>query len=261
MAKHEEHEEHENHERWLVSYADFITLLFAFFVVMYAISSVDQKRAIRVENAVRWALHVAGQGGGGDLVLVRDGAMQGARAFDIVPMQKAPNNQKAVENVQSRMQRKMTANAAGDARPSVLVMLEGNKLITRVAMSGLFDSGKATLRPSALSTIDAIFSALADLKRPIRVEGHTDDEGSKMLLDPNWGLSAARAAAVVAYVDATRLIPANQLTLVGYGAQKPVARNDSKEGREANRRIDIVVELDPERGAIRDPLPDAPSDP
>ena len=67
MAKHEVHEEHENHERWLVSYADFMTLLFALFVVLYAMSSVDTKKVRQVEVAVRWALHIEGEGGGGEL--------------------------------------------------------------------------------------------------------------------------------------------------------------------------------------------------
>src|ERR1041385_5942627 len=111
-----EHEEHENHERWLVSYADFITLLFAFFVVMYAISQVDQKRAINVENAVKWALHIQGNGGGGDRLLTPDGSMPGARSMDVIPMQKQQRDKNTFETTKSRITRKASILGAGEAR-------------------------------------------------------------------------------------------------------------------------------------------------
>lgn len=253
MAKHEEHEEHENHERWLVSYADFITLLFAFFVVMYAISQVDQKRAITVENSLKWALHIAGHGGGGDRILTPDGSMPGARAMDVIPMQREQRDKSTFEAAKSRISRKASMAGAGEARPSVLVMLERRHMIVRVSALQLFDEGNAALRPAALPTLDAVLSEVGSLRRGVRVEGHTDSNTTTQdVFDKNWTLSAERAAAVVSYAQAARLVDPSLLSLAGYGARKPVASNDTVEGRAKNRRIDIVVDLSEEVG-------DAPS--
>ncbi len=240
-----EEEEHENHERWLVSYADFITLLFAFFVVMYAISSVDQKRAIRVENSVRWALHIAGHGGGGDRMLNPEALMPGAPSVEMIRKtdRERSSDEKLVKTVRAHIVRKVSNTGAGEARPSVLVMLEGRTLVVRVSTLNLFDEGKAVLRPSALGTLDAVLAEVGALNKPVRVEGHTDSSGASAVFDKNWALSAERAASVVAYAEAAGYIDTKLLSLAGYGARRPVAPNDTPEGRERNRRIDIVVDL------------------
>ena len=97
--KHEVHEEHENHERWLVSYADFITLLFAFFVVLYAISTVDQNKVRQVESAVRWALHVKGSGAGGEMPLFNESDIGSTRLQVIPTTTGAPDPGKLVQVV------------------------------------------------------------------------------------------------------------------------------------------------------------------
>jgi chemotaxis protein MotB len=243
VAKHEEHEEHENHERWLVSYADFITLLFAFFVVMYAISSTDTKRAIQVEKSVRWALHIAGKGGGGDRILVPDGSLPGADSVEVVPMRGTPQAQSMVESTHARLRKKLSAMAGGGSRPSVLVLLDHRKMVLRVNATGLFDEGGAVLRPSALPTLDLLLQEAAALPGQVRIEGHTDAGGGGGLIDGNWQLSANRAAAVAAYAAATGAVPPQRLSLAGYGALRPIADNKTAGGREQNRRIEIVVEL------------------
>ena len=123
MAKHEEHEEHENHERWLVSYADFITLLFAFFVVMYAISQTDQQRAIQVEQAVKFALHIKGEGGS-DTAL----SLGGRSGQLVAPPATARSPDTAKEAKRRRVQKKIAA-ATPAGRPAVLVLVEGQRLI------------------------------------------------------------------------------------------------------------------------------------
>jgi chemotaxis protein MotB len=242
MAKHEEHEEHENHERWLVSYADFITLLFAFFVVMYAVSRVDQQRAIQVEQSVKWALHIAGDGGSGDRVLA-PGLLPGARSLEVVPSQsqKVTSSDSVVESTKRKVEARMGA-MSGRGRPKVLVLVEGTKLVVRMSALGLFDAGESTILPSAIPTLDAALASLAELPGDIRVEGHTDTDGSSSSYDENWSLSARRAAAVVAYAQHAHHVPAARLSAVGFGSTRPLADNTSAEGRARNRRVELVID-------------------
>ena len=110
--------------------------------------------------------------------------------------------------------------------------------------SHFFDAGQAVLRPEALPVLDAVVSELKPLQRPIRVEGHTD--GSSPVgtrFRTNWDLSAARAATVVAYVEEAHRVPPALLAAVGRGAARPLAPDDSAEGRELNRRVELEVEL------------------
>lgn len=253
MAKHVEHEEHENHERWLVSYADFITLLFAFFVVMYAISSVDQNRAIQVEQAVKWALHMVGKGGGGTSVVSG-------------PLTLSPdvtNSGVVIERLRLRIEERLRATGVGVARPSLMVLSEGNKLTVRLSTMEIYDEGEAIPRPSTLPTLDAVLSELARYSGTLSVEAHADQAGrTKNGIDPNWELSARRAAAVAAYADATRALPPERIRAVGYGATRPIATQATDEGRRKNRRLDLVLDLDAPTGKeITDPSrpPDPPN--
>lgn len=238
MAKHEEHEEHENHERWLVSYADFITLLFAFFVVMYAISQTDQQRAIQVEQAVKFALHIKGEGGS-DTAL----SLGGRSGQLVAPPATARSPDTAKEARRRRVQKKIAA-ATPAGRPAVLVLVEGQRLIVRMSAISLFDTGQSTLLPSAMPVLDAALQELVLLGDKVRVEGHTDADGSRTgPYDRNWALSATRAAAVVAYAEAIRVAPAARLALEAYGSTRPVADNGTADGRAQNRRIELVIDL------------------
>ena len=237
MAIHEEHEEHENHERWLVSYADFITLLFAFFVVMYAVSQVDQQRAIQVEQAVKWALHIEGDGGSGVEVLER-GVLTSSPGPEGMPNETA---RAAMKSKLKRRERKM-ANAKASGRPSVLVFSEGQRLVVRVNALGLFDQGGSAILPSAIPVLDVALRELAEVGGTVRVEGHTDNVGSRGAYDQNWALSAARAASVVAYAQATRSVSADRLELAAFGASRPIADNTTITGLALTRRLELAAE-------------------
>lgn len=251
MAKHVEHEEHENHERWLVSYADFITLLFAFFVVMYAISNVDKNRAIQVEQAVKWALHTSGKGGGGTSVVAGPLSSQPDLA----------NGGVVIERMRLRLEERMRATGVGVARPSLLVIAEGKKLTVRLSTMELFDQGEALPRPAMLPTLDAVLRELAAVGGVLSIEAHADSAGrGRGGVDPNWELSARRAAAVAAYADATRALPAARIRAIGYGATRPIAPEDTAEGRQKNRRLDLVIDLDEPTGAPTAD-PDRPTNP
>jgi chemotaxis protein MotB len=234
MAKHQHHEEHENHERWLVSYADFMTLLFALFVVLYAMASVDQKKVRQVENAVRFALHLQGDGGGGEMPLFRSAPDFGAlRVRALPPEFSVPEAQKANKVIQ-RMVRRGTSDR-------ILVQLEGRSLTVRLAATDLFLPGGAELLPSAIPVIDGIVTELRTLDKPIRVEGHTDS--TRPRTGNNWSLSGERAAAVVRYIESAGLMPHKQLSFAGYADTRPLDASNTDEARDKNRRVDFVVEL------------------
>jgi chemotaxis protein MotB len=248
VARKKREEEHENHERWLVSYADFITLLFAFFVVMYSVSRVDNKRLAQASNAIRWALHFEGTGGITTMPLFEGPPSEGGCSANVGPGMQVTKKKRAqqVDLLKNRLEKKLRS-LLNEQKSTVSVEAEGTRLAVRLGASRFFDPGAAMLRPEALPVLDAIAAELKALDRPIRAEGHTD---GAMLTSPrfrnNWELSAGRAATVVAYLEQAHHIRPDSLSAVGHGATNPVASDDTPEGREANRRVELVVELDPD---------------
>ena len=243
-------EEHENHERWLVSYADFITLLFAFFVVMYSVSRVDNKKLSQVAEGVRWALHMAGNGGTGALPIF-DGPPSegGCKVAPGTGGSSSSEQKKAIEDLRKRIEKKVlpfVMSRTGPAAVSVRVE-DGRRLVVRLAATQFFDPGRAALRPQVLPVLDALAVELKELDRPLRIEGHTDDspvQGGRFL--GNWDLSAGRAATVTTYLEEAHRVPAGHLAAVGLADTRPVSRDDTAEARELNRRVELVVELGPD---------------
>ncbi len=249
MARKKKHEEHENHERWLVSYADFITLLFAFFVVLYSVSRVDNKRMQQAANSIRWAMHYSGTGGTGALPIF-DGppAEGGGPALSSGSNTPQARQQKAIEMLRKRLERRIRPFLMEKrATTSVMVAVEGRRLTVRLAATEFFDSGQAALRPQVLSILDAIALELVPLERILRVEGHTDETpmGGGDRYRNNWDLSAARAATVVTYLEAAHRARPELLQAVGLGSAHPVTSEETPEARERNRRVEMVIELDP----------------
>lgn len=248
MARKQHHEEHVNHERWLVSYADFITLLFAFFVVMYAVSRVDTKRVAQAEQSVRFAMHFKGTGGVGELPVFQGPPSEGGCVSGLSSGSSSSTQiQSNVKAVRKRLVKALKPLLSMRDDPALVqIRVEGNRLAVSLSAPSFFDPGRASLKPEALSVLDAVAAELAKLGRPVRVEGHTDDRPpNPSYWRDNWDLSAARAATVVSYLAATGPIPAERLSAVGYGSTRPLASNDTAAGRRANRRLDLVVELAP----------------
>ncbi len=260
MARKKKHAEHVNHERWLISYADFITLLFAFFTSMYAISTVDAKKAGQLVFSTRAAFNLdffpsdkptlGGRGGTdfsgaartnviGDDVETRSGKGRG----------KGPGKGGAGRRGQrlDGMQRKIDAVLAAVTSPGgVKVRREDDRLVISLAEQLFFEGGKSTLRPKNLDTFHRVMSALADAESDIRVEGHTDDEPlSRGPYRSNLELSVARAVSVVRYLNHEFAYPPELTSVAGFADAHPVADNDSAEGRAKNRRVDIVVFAEP----------------
>jgi chemotaxis protein MotB len=235
------HPEHVNHERWLVSYADFITLLFAFFVVMFAVSQVDSKKVGRFTESFSKAVGIDVFPQSGESLL--PGGVRAEPAAEEGPADSLPSE--LVELKRELAQLSRTAEV-----PSGFEVIERRtELVIRLADHLLFETGDDT--PRDPRTIGVIAKALRKTALDVRVEGHTDDRPiNTSRFRSNWELSTARSTAVIA-LFAKEGIPAHRLAAAGYGEFHPVAPNTTEEGRKQNRRVDIVVSVAAPAGGAR----------
>jgi chemotaxis protein MotB len=253
MAKKGHHEEeHENHERWLVSYADFITLLFAFFVVMYSVSRVDTKRLVQVLESVKFALHFQGSGGVAKMPVYDGPPSVGGCVANLGAERGGEAARVDIDPVRKRVERRVQhlLRKLNESPRSVVVAVEGNRLTVRLAARRFFDPQRATLRPEMLPVLQGLGEELARLERPLEIGGHASEElSAKGPFRNDWELSGVRAAAVARYLEKQRLFRARDLSAVGYADTHPLSKADTDEARAANRRVDLSVEL-----GVADPL-------
>jgi chemotaxis protein MotB len=241
-------EEHENHERWLVSYADFITLMFAFFVVMYAISQVNEGKYRILSDTLASAFRSVPGSSAGSME-----AMSISQPRPIaIPIR---NAKPTVKDEKMRQKREKLRNMAKEVAEALAPLVkEGQVRISEGALgvtidinaNVLFAPGDARLDVTAVRALFAVAQILAPTDFPITVEGHTDNTPiSTPQFPSNWELSGVRASSVVRlFIDAG--VDARRLTVAGYADQKPVAENTSPEGRQRNRRVAILIESRPE---------------
>lgn len=249
MARKRKAEEHENHERWLVSYADFITLLFAFFVVMYSISSVNEGKYRVLSSSMVSAFSQPAQ----SLSPIRYGkdlkspVLQHKVMMDPNSLSRVGVDHQVVPSTQEIAQMQMIADEVEKklrelVEQDIVNIHKTNKGVEiEIKSNILFSSGQAVLQASAKPTLVKIADVLKDLKNQVNVEGFTDNVPIHTLVFPsNWELSAARAANVVHLFSKSGISP-KRLSAIGYGEFKPQASNATPEGRKKNRRINIVV--------------------
>jgi chemotaxis protein MotB len=225
----------DNHERWLLSYADFITLLFAFFVVMYAISSVNEGKYRVLSGALVSAFDsTAAALGVGRSTIVPS-----------LPSQQSPVSADAMRHEKGRM----TEMARDILKVLEPLVKQGKVRVTQTSLgvnveindSVLFAPAEARLSPASVQALTAIALVLKDDDHAIQVEGHTDLQAiSSSAFPSNWELSAVRASSVVR-LFADNGIAASRLTAVGHGATQAIADNGTAEGRQRNRRVVIMV--------------------
>lgn len=247
------HEEHENHERWLVSYADFITLLFAFFVVMYAVSRVDNVRLAQASESIKFAMHFEGSGGVGKLPIFAGPPSEGGCAANVGPSKVSrPEVKKELENLKKKFEAKLQSYLIKHETPHIQVVAEPGKLSIRLGAARFFDPASAALRPDAVPVLDAIAEELVSTGRPVRVEAHTDSMpvGGNRFRD-NWELSASRAARVASFLEDAHGVPEKHLTAAGLAASRPLVANDTEAGRELNRRLELVIEWPEDAPPVR----------
>ena len=244
MARRKRHvEEHENHERWLVSYADFITLLFAFFVVMYAISSVNEGKYRVLSNALTNAFkNVTGEPGGQPMSVI-----QGAVPLPVRPIAK-PDKAAEQKKVGQRQKMKSVADDIMNTLQPLVAqgkvrLLETSRGVTiEINDSVLFSAGQAKLQPASMSAMLAIATVLAQSDFPITIEGHTDNVPIATAQFPsNWELSAMRATTVLRLFNEGG-VGAERLTAIGYGETRPLETNTTPEGRARNRRVSVLID-------------------
>jgi chemotaxis protein MotB len=244
MSK-KKHPEHVNHERWLVSYADFITLLFAFFVVLFASSQSDKKKQIKLAEAMQSAFTPLGvfeaHSKTPPLTDVSSAAISDAKPAALTPP--LPSDpQETPEATQKRLTRLLAQQiAAGNIRPgSITMRITPDGLVISLHEAGFFPSGSAEVRTASIPVLSLLATALPP--GPLRVEGHTDNVPIHTIqFATNWELSTARATAIARLLlDRGPVNPVN-LSAAGYAEFHPVASNATEEGRTQNRRVDIIL--------------------
>ena len=238
--------EHENHERWLISYADFITLLFAFFVVMFASSQTDKSKVQQVADSAKEALQngatkpivrvilggTVDDTGKGNAMMKGPGGVQPA-------VQKSPPPVPDLAGSLNSLRAALKMEIEGG---QIQVGMDRRGLVISLREAGFFASGGDAVYPGTYSSIEKIARAIALLPSQVRLEGHTDSVPiHNSRFRNNWELSAARSIAMLELLSARFDIPPQRLAVAGYADTAPVESNDSEQGRAHNRRVDIVI--------------------
>ena len=242
---------HENHERWLVSYADFITLLFAFFVVMFASTQADKTKARAVSESVKDALE-HGQFSNTLSTVLGRGKHENSRPpvnpervkqSENLPPQSAPpaprqppaDLTKSLATLERGLGEELKSGKIG-------LKLEGRGLVINLREATFFASGDDTVSPASMPILAKIAAEIQSIGNPIRLEGHTDSQPiHNTRFRSNWELSAARSIAMLELLNQKFGIVTDRLSVGGYGENAPVDSNDTDEGRAHNRRVDLVI--------------------
>ncbi|MBU6249416.1 MAG: flagellar motor protein MotD [Xanthomonadaceae bacterium] len=253
------HEEHVNHERWAIPYGDLITLLLAFFVVMYAMSAVNEGKYRVLSQSMMEAFHgtsrviapspLAPDAPASVAPAVDPQASGRGSALTPIPLpgsaaQSAPSNeQRNLSDIQRRVEDALKPLIA---KNEVALRRTPNWLEIEIRTDILFPSGVARIAPQAQGVLDSLGGILAPFPNPLRIEGYTDNKPiSTPQFPSNWELSAARAASV-ARLFADHGVALNRLGIMGWGEVRPIADNSTEEGRNRNRRVLVVVLSDRE---------------
>ncbi|MGA2001840.1 MAG: flagellar motor protein MotB [Terriglobales bacterium] len=257
MSRRKKRAAHANHERWLVSYADFITLLFAFFVVLYASSQVDKRKVGKLAMAIQVAFQEMG---------VFQASMTKVPIDENEPMPFSAVQ--AIENVErnasvariashpdgmlgsgmengdlAQLQTELESTLAGEiARQEIAMRRDPDGLVISLREAGFFESGSAQMKAASQPTFDRIAGLLRERDCRIRIEGHTDNIPiHNAQFSSNWELSAARAIEVIRLLIVRDGFSPSRLSAAGYAEYHPIASNARGEGRMMNRRVDIVI--------------------
>ena len=255
MSRRKRPQGHVNHERWLVSYADFITLLFAFFVVLYSSSQVDNRKVGKLAAAIQVAFERLGMfapNGSRLSALAEPGVLSNSKA-EVLPkaLQRSGNSAASFDGNMPKRRAEAIAGIRKRLELSLADELSRGELRLRTTPEGViislqdlafFETGSAAVRRASYAALHRIASVLSSTNCSIRIEGHTDNVPIHTRLYPsNWELSTARATSIVRdFIEREAMDPA-RLSGAGYAEFHPIADNSGAEGRQLNRRVDLVV--------------------
>lgn len=244
-------EEHENHERWLITYADMITLLLALFMMLYAMSVLDLRKFEAFQQSFKTGMgkHVHALPGDGD---PQDGQLSSQKPGDpkVKPSNVAasavgtPGSTEAdvgreyLKKVATELNQKFQQNGQID---QVAVALEHRGLVVTVKDGALFASGDAAIRAAGVKILRTLGPVITKINNPLTVEGHTDNVPITGTYPSNWELSTARATSVLHWLIDNFQIRPSRLSAIGYGDTRPLFPNNTAEHRAKNRRVEVVI--------------------
>jgi chemotaxis protein MotB len=251
MARQKKHEKEPNHERWLVSYGDLLTLLFAVFVVLYAMSQSDKKKAEEVSSSIRASFGMIDSKGGASIrpAIIDTGNTSVVPELKLRSPTQVPQQTGTGKRVQATENDFRIIKSSIDAyllkagkQNKVSVDITKRGLIISLKEAGFFESGSAVMKKDSADAIATIANMLNQYSNRCRIEGHTDNipiNGGNY--DSNWDLSTARATGLVKKLIQSYGIDPKKVSAAGYGEFQPVADNETAEGRAKNRRVDLVI--------------------
>jgi len=253
--KHKKHEKEPNHERWLVSYADFITLLFAVFVVLYAMSQTDKKKVEEVMQSLRESFGTAKSHAANkvnvmeslDMRVIPSLRTESASMGPVQPQLKLNKAGKERKHADEKDFKKIKISIEAylikhGMQDKVDLEISRRGLVISLKEAGLFDSGSAFIKLSSYPLLAQIAESLANFNNPLRVEGHTDNLPMvSNTYQSNWELSTTRATNIVRHMISYYKFDPEKISATGYGEFRPIEDNGTSEGRAKNRRVNIVM--------------------
>lgn len=246
MAKKQKHPEHINLERWLISYADFITLLFATFVVLYALSQVDIKDFKALEDSLKQAFDAPSVMQGSDGMMQNSDSLFDTSQADsmIAPLMMEYVSQKYEEESLQDIKKSIEDDVKIGELDGVEAIKTDRGLLIRFNDAFLFAEGSAVLTPKAKTKMDKVGAIISKkfFLHNMRIEGHTDNQPFKSKIYPsNWELSGARASSVIRYfIDRFNFMPC-LFTAVGFADTRPLVSNNTPSNQAKNRRVEILI--------------------
>ncbi|HNW26269.1 MAG TPA: OmpA family protein [Candidatus Gastranaerophilaceae bacterium] len=247
MARKQKHPEHENLERWLISYADFITLLFATFVVLYALSQVDVADFKKLEESIKQAFSAPSVMQGADNIM-QDKSQE---IFDksegetlITPLMMEYMSQKYEEQSFDDIQKTIDDMNKNGEIDGVEATMTDRGLLIRFNDNYLFKPASATLTPQAKQKLDKVGAVIGKrfFLHNIRVEGHTDNQKIVSIVFPsNWELSSARSCSIIRYLIERFGFMPGLFSAIGFADTRPIASNRTPQGQFKNRRVELLI--------------------
>jgi chemotaxis protein MotB len=224
------HEENENAERWLLTYADLITLLLAFFIMMYVFSKKDAQKYDEVASHLKTIF----SGGTG---LAGKGSVTATSPIDMPS--KGASSGEIKRQLESEL---MDSNRNKPGGENISVLSDERGVVIRVLDKAFFDEGKAELKDGAKGALDKIVPIIKSVDNHVRIEGHTDNVPiNTNEFKSNWELSVRRATEVVRYFVEKRGLSPERISATGYAEYRPIVQNNSPKNKSLNRRIEIIV--------------------